>query len=548
MAVKLRLEPIEMLQKHSDDIPSPPCVEDLDAYIRTNTELSEGEVKKLRDRYIDEGYIEVEKNDYEEDTEISATDIEKLKTDIGYVPPFEPEDDDLNQSRLAQEFAEWVVDYRNVLPVVLDPERGMTKLYSYTEAEGVWHPNGQSRIKTIGMDRLGGEFSRSFRRELEEALQHEKFWKPLEDMGLPRTEILVENGALNLETGEIRDSRAQDLALRRLPVKFHPEKDAIKWKNYLKESVSSEEQIKKLQEFVGYCLMKDTCKHEKALLILGPTDSGKTVFLEVVEALLGADNTANQALQYISNHRWGTAKLLNQLANIRHDLPPNKIKDLGIVKEMISGNPIHAEEKGEKTFEFKPTAKHLYSANRTPKTNSEDKAYLNRWLIVTFPETVPEEEQDKELADKLIEEELSGILNWALEGYRRLREQDEFTDDREPIVTRQKMDAWGDSVQQFLANHTLTRVTAKRNDDIDHEEMTFRAKHGTLYKLYQKFAEENELEIESKKAFTQKVKSKKGVMQGRYQFQGEENLEQKNGFKGIKLEENAYKEIKGDGE
>lgn len=132
-----------------------------------------------------------------------------------------------------------------------------------------------------------------------------------------------------------------------------------------------------------------------------------------------------------------------------------------------------------------------------------------------------------------------------MEGYRRLKEQDEFTDDRDPIVTRQKMDAWGDSVQQFLAKYTLTRVAAKRNDEIDQEELEFRVKHSTLYKLYQKFAEENELEIESKKAFTQKVKSKKGVMQGRYQFQGEGSLEQKNGFKGIKLEENAYKEIKG---
>jgi putative DNA primase/helicase len=97
---------------------------------------------------------------------------------------------------------------------------------------------------------------------------------------------------------------------------------------------------------------------------------------------------------------------------------------------------------------FEPTAKHLFAANELPSTETDDEAFYRRILLVPFPETVPAAERDKHLDDKL-QAELPGVLNWALTGYDRLRQQGGFTADRTPGQTQETWQKWADSVSRF---------------------------------------------------------------------------------------------------
>ncbi|NMJ77102.1 hypothetical protein GLU64_01680 [Nanohaloarchaea archaeon] len=81
-----------------------------------------------------------------------------------------------------------------------------------------------------------------------------------------------------------------------------------------------------------------TCKYERGLMLLGPTDSGKSVFPDVMKALLGWENVAQESLQDLANTRWSRASLKGKLANIDHDLDPKAVKDIGMVKKLTSGN------------------------------------------------------------------------------------------------------------------------------------------------------------------------------------------------------------------
>jgi len=94
----------------------------------------------------------------------------------------------------------------------------------------------------------------------------------------------------------------------------------------------------------------------------------------------------------------------------------------------VTGDPIKAERKGKPLFHFRPTAKHIFSANQLPNAEEDNGAFYRRILLVPFPTTIPREQRDKSLGDKL-QSELPGILNWALDGLFRLLSQDGFTGD-----------------------------------------------------------------------------------------------------------------------
>jgi len=169
-----------------------------------------------------------------------------------------------------------------------------------------------------------------------------------------------------------------------------------------------------------------------------------------VNALLGEDTVASLTPQQLTSERFAPAEIYGKWANIRNDIPKETVKNTGTLKEVLAGDPLKAEEKRKDPFFFRPTAKHLFSANQLPEMEVDDEAFFRRILLVPFPETVPKADRDKHLADRL-NDELPGILNWALEGLQRLLANGSFTGDRSPGKTQETWSKWGDSVERFAS-------------------------------------------------------------------------------------------------
>lgn len=92
----------------------------------------------------------------------------------------------------------------------------------------------------------------------------------------------------------------------------------------------------------------------------------------------------------------------------------------------------------------------MFNCNELPKEVENTNAFFRRFLIIPFDQTIPEKEQDPELAAKIIRDELSGVFNWMLEGLRRLLQQRKFT--RSAMIREQVEDfrRESDSVAMFL--------------------------------------------------------------------------------------------------
>jgi phage/plasmid-associated DNA primase len=122
-----------------------------------------------------------------------------------------------------------------------------------------------------------------------------------------------------------------------------------------------------------------------------------------------------------------------------------------------------------------------------------------------MPKTIPRSEQDKELLDK-IEEELSGVLNWALEGYDRLMEQGEFTADRDPSDTEEMWQKWSSSAKRFL--HECIEVTGNRDGDtID---------KGVTMKVFEEYVERRGMPSASQQTMTKTITSDNEVTHSSY--------------------------------
>lgn len=266
----------------------------------------------------------------------------------------------------------------------------------------------------------------------------------------------VANGVLDLETGDL-EPYGDDGVLWRLPVAYDPGADAPEFQAFL-DDVVTPQGATTLQEMVGYALLHWDVPYDRALLLLGDGRNGKSTFLHVVERLLGDNNCSNLSLHQLASERFAPAELHGKLVNINADLDGSDLDDTGQFKQLVSGDSMKAERKHKDPFTFRNTAKLLFSANQTPPVTDDSPAFYRRWLLVEFPNEFGANDADPYLARKLTtNEELSGVLNWALEGLARIRDQDGFTHEQPPNVTRKRWHGLSaDPIDRFVHEELVT--------------------------------------------------------------------------------------------
>lgn len=378
-------------------------------------------------------------------------------------------------------------------------------LLVYNPDEGVYEHDGETFVSGyIGNNLSFGYYSEQFAQKVIEQLAV-KHRVPSDEIGNVERKLCVENMVLDISEPsepDFEEHTADYPFTTKYPVEYQHGAECSKFKEYLREVVPDKDERMKLQEYAGYCLHHWENKFDEVMLLVGPTDSGKTVFLETISEILGEDNILNQTLQQLCNNRFMASSLPGHVANINNDLSRKGVQNTGLYKQISDGNPIEVEEKNQPSFSYRPTQKQLYSANRVPEVEDEVDAFYNRFLHVRFPKTIPEEEQDRELLNKLTSnEELSGILNWMLEGYARLMEQSGFTAERSIPEKRDLWQSYGDSLDQYISE----RVVVDSDSEILKDAM---------YDDFIDFCTENDLQSDIKQNLTKRLQSECGASKG----------------------------------
>jgi putative DNA primase/helicase len=263
--------------------------------------------------------------------------------------------------------------------------------------------------------------------------------------------ICLDNGILNLKTLELTPHTPELGFLGKLPIKYDPQAKCPEIQKAIQDWVKeedpqrTEEKEKTLYEFIGYCLLREYPFH-KALFIEGEAGNGKTTFYNLMTRFLGIENCARISLERIGD-RFKTVELYGRLINLSDELSVKTITDIEKFKQLTGESPIEGEQKFiQHPIRFKNYAKIVCAANKLPPIENADKAFYARAIIMKFLNYFP---PDDEFIKRITApEELSGLLNLALEGLKRLCEQKEFTL-KIPIMELER--EWTiDLVQEFV--------------------------------------------------------------------------------------------------
>jgi len=146
--------------------------------------------------------------------------------------------------------------------------------------------------------------------------------------------------------------------------------------------------------------------------------------LAQLKTAVGRENTVNYSLSDLMQEH-NRAQIAHKLLNYGSEINASVTKD--VFKNLVSGEAIMARLKYGNSFLMEDYAKLCFNCNELPKDIEQTEAYFRRLLIVPFRVTIPEAEQDKDLAQKIIDGELSGVFNWVLAGLRRLLKNKKFT-------------------------------------------------------------------------------------------------------------------------
>ncbi|MDR0719114.1 MAG: DUF5906 domain-containing protein, partial [Treponema sp.] len=277
----------------------------------------------------------------------------------------------------------------------------------------------------------------------------------------------VENGTIDLRTGNLREHRAEDLITKIARVKYDKDADCPIWKNFLMEIMNyNAELIRFIQTAAGWAVTGDTSE-QSMFILFGTGANGKSTFLNTIMNLLGDYAIATPTETFMKK---SGEQITNDIARLRGtrfvtttEAEQGRRLSEPLLKQITGNDRMTARFLYGEFFNFTPTFKIFMATNHKPVIKGTDYGIWRRIKLIPFTTRIPEERQDKYLERKL-KDEASGILNWLLEGAGRWAAEGLNTP---PVITsatdeyRGEMDVIGNFIREQCVQEPGTSIRAR---------------------------------------------------------------------------------------
>jgi P4 family phage/plasmid primase-like protien len=262
------------------------------------------------------------------------------------------------------------------------------------------------------------------------------------------------NGTLNLQKGEFREHRREDLMTRISPVAFDPSATCPKWLSFLNVSVPDAGTQRFLQQGSGYSLTGSTAE-DCLFLNHGDGRNGKGVFLNVLKFVLG-DYCAQANFDSFTAGKGTGIQIRTDIARLAgarmvtaSENEQDKRLAEGLLKTLTGSDTITARRLYEEEREFLPQFKLWFAVNHKPRIIGVDEGIWSRIHLIPWNVFIPEAKRIKNLRETIIAEEASGVLNWMLAGLRDYQEHG-LVRSAEIAAATEDFRKESDQIQRFL--------------------------------------------------------------------------------------------------
>jgi putative DNA primase/helicase len=227
----------------------------------------------------------------------------------------------------------------------------------------------------------------------------------------------TQNGVVDLRSGSIRPHRYEDYFSQITSCGVGG--DCPVWFEFLKRvTCGDDDLVAYLRRVFGYALTGSTKEH--ALFFLyGSGANGKSKFLEAIAGILNTYHRTAAMQTFIvatnDQHPTDLAGLVGSRAVTASETERGRTWDENKIKTITGGDEVSARFMRGDFFSYVPQFKIIIAGNNKPKLKSTDEAIRRRFNLIPFLATIPPEERDLDLGEKL-KAEYAGILKWAIEG------------------------------------------------------------------------------------------------------------------------------------
>jgi putative DNA primase/helicase len=333
--------------------------------------------------------------------------------------------DDITEVRMSSAYSDWAVDKACYVA---------EKKYWFLWNGITWQPDIADKVTMLfqefvdeAKDRADGSIFESSLKSFENrskiknalALAAPRLARYAEEFDNEEMLFAASNTWIDLTSGEEVDPTPTRLISMSSEVEYNPDAKCPDFLNFLNEIFCGDvELIEYIQRVVGYTLtssMSEQC----FFMLNGSGSNGKSTLVKVLDKLLGGYSKAAPEQTFLANQRSGVGDDLAFLSGARlvtmSELDKGQALAEAKIKRITGGDVITARELYGRNFRTKLCGKIFLATNSLPDVRGRDEGIFRRFQIIPFNRTFAYHERDKSLDDRL-EQELSGILNWAIEG------------------------------------------------------------------------------------------------------------------------------------
>jgi len=258
--------------------------------------------------------------------------------------------------------------------------------------------------------------------------------------GEPDECMALENCVLDVATRTEKEHHVSRFNLTSLPFRYDPAATAPQWLAFLDQVLPGDAQAQQfLQEWFGYVLSGRKNLHKMAALV-GPRRCGKGTIAGVLQAMVGVEGYAAPILSQLGE-RFGTENMIGKQLAVMGDVRWSARETQAAIPILLalgSEDSQDVQRKNRATWTGKLGVRVVMMSNDLPSFKDTSGALAGRLVLVEFKQSFYGRE-DTGLGPRLLTE-LSGILNWALDGLDRLTARGHFLEPDSAVEARSEMD------------------------------------------------------------------------------------------------------------
>ena len=304
-----------------------------------------------------------------------------------------------------------------------------------------------------------------------------------------------QNGTLDLRTYSFHSHRPEDMLTKIANAIYDPSSCSFRFYQFMKEIMMGDgEKIRYLQKWCGLALTDIVV--ESFLILFGPsTRNGKSTLIETLSYVLG-DYAMSMSPETLALRKKDSRSPSSDIARLRgcrflscSEPPKSMLFDAALLKTLLGRDSITARFLNENEFNFTPHFTLMMNTNHLPLVGDDTLFSSGRINVLTFERHFKQNEQDPRLKDALRSpENVSGIMNWMLEGLQRYQEDPSGLNPPQSVVkATEEYRSSNDKLQLFF-----DECCVKCDAD---------SPAGDVYQEYAKWCEENGLAVEGKRSF-----------------------------------------------